>query len=67
MAEWIPVTERLPNSFSYVLGFMAWGGMSVLLCENERFFSQGSFAPLPKNAVTHWMPLPEPPEGGADG
>lgn len=60
--KWIPVTERLPKNFSHVLGFMAWGGMSVVQCESERFYMQGSFAPLPKEAVTHWMPLPEPPK-----
>lgn len=64
MAEWISVRERLPNNFSQVIGYMAWGGMSVVQYESERFFSQGAFAPLPKEAVTYWMPLPEPPEEG---
>lgn len=60
---WIPVEERLPERNEIVLAFDQ-GGVTV-----------GSYSPMledwwtlqvdrmaPGAVVTHWMPLPEPPE-----
>lgn len=60
---WIPVGERLPERNEIVLAFDQ-GGVTV-----------GSYSPMledwwtlqvdrmaPGAVVTHWMPLPEPPE-----
>lgn len=63
MAEWIPVTERLPKKGVYVLcacraniySVMKWDGIDW--CENPTHIYMAGF-------VTHWMPLPEPPTGG---
>ena len=66
MAEWIPVTERLPEEGVPVLcacraniySVMKWDGIDWY--ENPTHIYMGGF-------VTHWMPIPEPPEGGIDG
>ena len=61
--KWIPVTERLPES-----------GKCVLIYSKEGMVAEGSYWAFNKKwtqyrwsvkdlqNVTHWMPLPEPPE-----
>lgn len=61
-SAWIKCSERLPEDGNYVLGYMAYGQCSVLKCEGGRLYTAGCWVPLPKNAVTHWMPLPDAPE-----
>ena len=57
--RWIPVTERLPEE-----------GVPVIAWEKQGFpyvdyLSDGvwTIADDNKGETTHWMPLPEPPEG----
>ena len=65
--RWIPVTERLPEEYKYVLCKTDYG-MEVGYHRNEwgqdewttGKFASGSFD------VTHWMPLPEPPKDGEE-
>lgn len=64
--EWIPVTERLPIQGEDVL---AWAAPFVSKAwRNEKgdwVTTHGPAASL--KPVTHWMPLPKPPEdGGAE-
>lgn len=64
-AEWISVAERLPDENGRFLTVDEKGDMMV--CYWEEHF--GWFAMVcNKNAITHWMPLPEPPDmkGGAE-
>ncbi len=61
--KWIPVTERLPNNFVSVLGYMTDAGEfpSVRECYtvgNAFFFPALSDV----HPVSHWMPLPNPPK-----
>lgn len=58
--RWIPVSERLPEANQYVLVFDAKKNISVDFLTTsgnvEKYFW------LCNHPVTHWMPLPEPPE-----
>ena len=63
--KWIPVTERLPQNFISVLGYMTDAGEFPPVREcytvgNAFFFP----ALCDKHPVSHWMPLPEPPKEG---
>ena len=68
--EWIPVTERLPEVGEYVLcvlkGF-SYGG-KIQVCKfvpADKFKDKPYFEHFRNGfpSVTHWMPLPKPPEG----
>lgn len=50
--RWVPVTERLPDDGEYVLAYSADDDFTTVEARH-RF---GAFQ------ITHWMPLPEPPE-----
>ena len=53
--RWIPVSERLPEKDGAYIG---WDGtLYVGFTWDERF------SVMFPNTVTHWMPLPLPPEG----
>ena len=57
MGDWIPVTERLPETPDVVLAF----SFGVIECA---WYCSGSWrciAMLRPYEPTHWMPLPEPP------
>ena len=55
-AHWISVKDRLPEKDEYVLCFcnIGDGFQAIFHYGKERKFNG--------TAVTHWMPLPEPPE-----
>lgn len=69
LPRWIPVTERLPEDRSDVLVVAYWHerwGVYMGWCAPERaawsvHIGIGDRSDI---AVTHWMPLPEPPEEG---
>ncbi len=65
--KWIPVTERLPIKGSNVLIYSKSGGRAEgELCEDGWWQYRWC---CKVEHVTHWMPLPEPPEaekGGAE-
>ena len=58
MNEWIPVTERLPD----VGNFVMWTDGEMVACTT--FVAKIGF--IASAYVTHWMPLPEPPENDDD-
>lgn len=64
--KWIPVSERLPNVFEGVLAYCPKHRNTYLLYINARgewhFFDKTVAGALLDEAVTHWMPLPEPPK-----
>lgn len=64
---WIPVTERLPEDRSDVLVVAYWHerwGVYMGWCAPERAEWSVHIGIGDRNdvAVTHWMPLPEPPK-----
>ena len=64
--RWIPCSERLPRDNTRVIGYMAWHAMTTIEYQNGRWYSIDHLEPLPAVAVTHWMPLPEPPKESKD-
>ena len=65
---WIPVTERLPEDRSNVLVVAYWHerwGVYMGWCAPKRAEWSVHIGIGDRNdvAVTHWMPLPEPPKG----
>lgn len=66
MSEWIPLTERLPPYESWVLTARAGSGKRVyLLCfmRTDAFGHRFSDDHGSHYDMTHWMLLPEPPNG----
>lgn len=57
MSEWISVENALPLSGLEVLTYGAEGMHCAM--ENGMWYTQGA---LKLKRVTHWMPLPPPPE-----
>lgn len=58
MSEWISVKERLPEEPMRCLVYAKrgkYGGCGVV------YYNQGFYGDE-YGAITHWMPLPEPPE-----
>lgn len=67
MPHWIPVTERLPKDHGDVLVVAYWHerwGVYMGWCVPESAKWRVYVGIWDRNdvAVTHWMPLPEPPE-----
>ncbi len=63
MTEWISVKDRLSVAKEVVLTYeSAFDSMSMAfrLPDTEEFINVGDYYAL--DDVTHWMPLPEPPE-----
>lgn len=58
--RWIPVEERLPENDGIYLAYLAPMGRSELAKIETHLFYFGAFRTSWR--VTHWMPLPEPPE-----
>ena len=61
-ASWIPVTERLPKPNTRIIAYMAWKQIITLEYQNSRWYLADRLGSIPDEAVTHWMPLPEPPK-----
>ena len=64
--KWIPRSERLPEVGKDVLILYPYWKENPMQVANleydEMYFNVCGEFDIPVNAVTHWMPLPEPPE-----
>lgn len=60
--EWISVKERLPKCKKRVLCRLYYPDIGEIVVENQ-YYGNGMWMEE-SEAVTHWMPLPEPPEEG---
>lgn len=58
-SEWISVEERLPVPYADVIVYDKASGVIM-----DSMLSTGEF--VNGIVVTHWMPLPEAPKGGAE-
>ena len=58
---WIPVTERLPEERCDYLVFAVGGAWRQISSIEIAYWDGDRFRVQSFNAVTHWMPLPEPP------
>ena len=58
-SDWISVEERLPETGR---GVLVHGGMAYLSDQDRAWHSMIDGNRRIQWAVTHWMPLPEPPE-----
>ena len=65
--KWIPVTERLPEEWCPVLGLIQYceepPAQMVLWYLGNGHWRETWRGDMIVSAVTHWMPLPEPPKG----
>lgn len=59
---WIPVSERLPEAFEVVLVYNEACGIKDLYVDSDYEWFNVPYSWIEKGGVTHWMPLPEPPE-----
>jgi hypothetical protein len=70
--RWIPVTERLPEEggvFPYVLariGGMFYPAIARRSESGDGWIEIGDWRRFAAWEITHWMPLPEPPEVAVD-
>ena len=63
--EWIPCSERLPKDGELVL--IAHVSGAVYIADRDgKYWEEDSGEWYDGENVTHWMPLPEPPDGGAE-
>ena len=67
--RWISCSEMMPDNGVAVLVYTGENNFKVWLAEYSKYMEvwtlAGNYIPIKKNAVTHWMPMPEPPESGA--
>lgn len=65
--DWIPCIDRMPEKHVEVLAYSPyWGKIVVAMWGGEFWLEQWTDDDLEQSEITHWMYLPEPPEGGAD-
>lgn len=62
--EWVSVEERLPEKYTDVLVYCFSGSIEVALIDGDGVWGDGvaTLGELYGDGVTHWMPIPEPPE-----
>lgn len=62
--KWIPVSERSPEPWKWILCYCEVGFIEMLRYDDfmDEWDSVNINKAYKKDYVTHWMPLPEPPE-----
>ncbi|EFL5910230.1 DUF550 domain-containing protein [Escherichia coli] len=57
---WIPVSERMPEPYEYVLVTDGFDGCEVMRVNTDGYW--GPAKSLYPGSITHWMPLPAAPQ-----
>ena len=57
--RWISVEERLPKEYQHIIGWTSWREIGEVYFNGKHFVWDMDYDTAD---VTHWMPLPEPPE-----
>ncbi|EMU5996371.1 ead/Ea22-like family protein [Escherichia coli] len=57
---WIPVSERIPEPYEYVLVTDGFDGCEVMRVNTDGYW--GPAKSLYQGSITHWMPLPAAPQ-----
>jgi hypothetical protein len=57
MSEWIKCSERMPGRDEGNV-FLTWNGQYI----GKEFYTVGRFHCIKPEAITHWQPLPSPPQ-----
>jgi hypothetical protein len=60
--RWISCKERMPDKDEFVLCYCRANITVVLYWNGYNWYSADSYNGYLSGFVTHWMPLPEPPE-----
>lgn len=63
--NWFPIAERLPEKTGhYLVNIKCPRGKWIEICsfDGSEWESVDDYADIATKWVTHWMPLPEPPE-----
>ena len=59
--EWISVKERLPEVEADILAYIGEGSFVVCWMTHDGYWQCPAYL-MDKDAVTRWMPLPQPPK-----
>ena len=60
--RWIPVAERLPENMCRVVVWTATEKAMIAIWDGTDWIAPFEFWKAWGDEITHWMPLPEPPE-----
>ena len=60
--KWISVEDKLPQEMVSVLGYFPINGSIRMVVYTGNYWSDFPYS-YSKNGVTHWMPIPEKPDG----
>ena len=65
VSGWIPCSERMPEDYITVLLYGKIIGLvkGFFTSYKDFYIADSGRTAIRKSAVTHWMPLPEPPKG----